>query len=311
MLSNWYWVKIMDYALMFNVLEGGVSEPIKWGKQNLQSDRNIIIMDEGSSCLFLWHGSKQGLVARRTALRQAESLKGHGYSVGRSIVGRDIKELKEIDERKIGRDPETDNLNEQLQEILNRDYKELDNYIVTFDVKGGVSPISQRIATPKAMPEPTTPTIKSNIPPSEPIMQTKVEPVVKAQPIVQKNVMIPASEYDVKPEIAPLESPEVTVPQKAIEKEVELPKITVRSTADLAMQAKIGFVFMGILDFFDDIWISKKPDGLYSVEHMDGKVCEFSVEEGKIKFSPNSFLGVSTNIKSDIQKKFVELSKLL
>ena len=311
MISNWYWVKIMDYALMFNVLEGGVSEPIKWGKQNLQSDRNIIIMDEGSSCLFLWHGSKQGLVARRTALRQAESLKGHGYSVGRSIVGRDIKELKEIDERKIGRDPETDDMNGQLQEILNREYKELDNYIVTFDVKGGVAPISQPIATPKTMPEPTSPTMKSNIPPLEPITPSKVEPVVKAQPVVQKKEMIPASEYDVIPEISPIKSPEVAEPQKAIEKEVELPRITVKSTADLAMQAKIGFVFMGILDFFDDIWISKKPDGMYSVEHMDGKVCEFSAEEGKIRFSPNSFSGVSNTIKTDIQKKFVELSKLI
>ena len=299
MISKWYWVKIMDYALMFNVLEGGVSEPIKWGKQNLQSDRNIIIMDEGSSCLFLWYGSKQGLVARRTALRQAESLKGHGYSVGKSIVGRDIKELKEVDERKIGRDPETNGLNEQLQEILNREYKELDNYIVTFDVKGGITPISQPIATPKAITKQTSPTMKSNIPSSEPIMPTKVEPVVKKQPVVQKK------------EIAPMTSPEVTDPQKAIEKEMELPKIIVRSTADLSMQAKIGFVFMSILDFFDDIWISKKPDGMYSVEHMDGKVCEFSVEEGKIKFSPNSFSGVSPTIKSDIQKKFVELSKLI
>ena len=311
MISNWYWVKIMDYALMFNVLEGGVSEPIKWGKQNLQSDRNIIIMDEGSSCLFLWYGSKQGLVARRTALRQAESLKGHGYSVGKSIVGRDIKELKEVDERKIGRDPETNGLNEQLQEILNREYKELDNYIVTFDVKGVVMPISQPIATPKAIPEPTSPTMTSNISSSEPSIPTKVEPVVKKQPVVQKKEMIPASEYDMTPEIAPMTSPEVVDPQKAIEKEVELPKIIVKSTADLAMQAKIGFVFMGILDFFADIWISKKPDGMYSVEHMDGKVCEFSVEEGKIKFSPNSFSGVSPTIKSDIQKKFVELSKLI
>ncbi|MFX0010172.1 MAG: hypothetical protein ACFE9R_07655 [Candidatus Hermodarchaeota archaeon] len=301
----------MDYALMFNVLEGGVSEPIKWGKQNLQPDRNIIIMDEGSSCLFLWYGAKQGLVARRTALRQAESLKGHGYSVGKSIVGRDIKELKEIDERKIGRDPETSNLNEQLQEILNRDYKELDNYIVTFDVKGGVASFTKPIAAPKTMPEPPSPTMKSNIPPSEPLMPTKAEPVVKAQPVVQKKEMIPASEYDVKPEISPINSPEVTVPQKAVEKEVELPKITVKSIADLAMQAKIGFVFVSILNFFDDIWISKKPDGMYSVEHMDGKVCEFTVEEGKIKFSPNSFSGVSNTIKTDIQKKFVELSKLL
>ena len=61
----------MDYALMFDVLEGGVSEPIVWDKENLRSDKNIIILDEGSSSLYLWHGTNQGLVARRTALRQA------------------------------------------------------------------------------------------------------------------------------------------------------------------------------------------------------------------------------------------------
>ncbi|MEJ2296547.1 MAG: hypothetical protein P8Y23_17505, partial [Candidatus Lokiarchaeota archaeon] len=90
----------MDYALMFDVLEGGVSQPIQWDKNNLADDRNIIILDEGTSSLYLWHGARQGLVARRTALRQAESLKGHGYTVGKSIVGRDIRMLKEIDQRK-------------------------------------------------------------------------------------------------------------------------------------------------------------------------------------------------------------------
>jgi len=124
----------MDYALMFDVKEGGVSEPIKWGKENLSSDRNIIILDEGSSSLYLWHGAKQGLVARRTALRQAESLKGHGYTIGKSIIGRDIRDLKEIDQRKVGRDPETDKMNEELQIVLNSEYKELDHFIVTFQI---------------------------------------------------------------------------------------------------------------------------------------------------------------------------------
>ena len=77
------------------------------------------------------------------------------------------------------------------------------------------------------------------------------------------------------------------------------------------MDAKVGFVIMGIMDHYTDIWISKKEDGVYAVEHMDGKICEFSASESKIKFSPNSFAGISTNIKTEIQKKFVELSKLI
>ena len=112
-----------DIALMFDVKEGGDSVPIKWDKANFQPDKSIIILSEETLSLFLWHGAKQGLVARRTALRQAESLKGHGYTIGKAIIGRDIKTLKEIDQRKIGRDPETDKLNGELQEILNKEFQ--------------------------------------------------------------------------------------------------------------------------------------------------------------------------------------------
>ncbi len=80
---------------------------------------------------------------------------------------------------------------------------------------------------------------------------------------------------------------------------------------DLSVQGKIGFVVIGVLDHYNDIWISKKENNVYSIEHMDGKVCEFSISDGKIKFSPDSFKGISTNIKTEIQKKFVELSKLI
>ena len=125
----------MQFAIMFNVLEGGVSTPIKWNKDSLTAETNIIILDEGSSSLFLWYGAKQGLVSRRTALRQAQSLRGHGFTVGKSIIGRDIADLKEIDQRKIGRVLEIDELNEELQTLLNREFKELENYIVTFELK--------------------------------------------------------------------------------------------------------------------------------------------------------------------------------
>jgi hypothetical protein len=124
----------MEYAIMFNSLEGGVVEPIEWNKDNLQPDRSIIILDESSFSLFLWHGAKQGLVARRTALRQADSLKGHGYSIGKTIIGRDIKYVKEIDYRKVGKDPETDNLYKELAEILSKEFMIVENHIITFQV---------------------------------------------------------------------------------------------------------------------------------------------------------------------------------
>ncbi|MFX0027056.1 MAG: hypothetical protein ACFE8M_11650, partial [Candidatus Hermodarchaeota archaeon] len=101
-------------------------------------------------------------------------------------------------------------------------------------------------------------------------------------------------------------------PEISVKAEIA-PKVDVAPEEKLALdiQAKIGFVLFAITEFFSDIWVSKKDDGNYSVEHMDGKVCEFSISEGKIKFTSDSFSGISTNIKTEIQKKFVELSKLL
>jgi hypothetical protein len=297
----------MEFAIMFQVLEGGVSEPIVWSKDNLTPDTNIIILDEGSSSLFLWYGANQGLVSRRTALRQAESLKGHGFSVGRSIVGRDIKDLKEIDQRKIGRVPEIDDLNNELQTLLNKKVKPLDDYTVTFeleaDIPSALKPAPKPKPIPKVKPEPKiTPK-----PTPKPI--SRPEPIKKVTPPQPK--MIHASEYDTKDE-----TPKVSKPvEKIIIKStpVSTPgKVSApESNLDLDVQAKIGFVIIGVLDHYDDIWISKKENGGYSVEHMDGKVCEFSISEGKIKFTSDSFSGISTNVKTEIQKKFVDLSKFL
>lgn len=289
---------------MFKVLEGGVSEPVKWSKDHLTPESNIIILDEGSSSVFLWYGSKQGLVSRRTALRQAESLKGHGFSVGRSIVGRDIKELIEIDQRKLGRVPEVDDLHDNLQTLLNRGFKYLDDYTVTFDVDGdfpsAIKPTSKPVSTEVPKPEPAA------------VSVDKPEPVViKTQSAPVKEKMKRASEYDTEPDL-----PKKTIPISS-QKIEDTPKSTIEHVTapepklDLSIQAKIGFVLIGVLDHYNDIWISKKEDGTYSVEHMDGKVCEFSNSDGKIKFSSDSFSGISTNVKTEIQKKFVELSKLL
>ncbi|MGV9205810.1 MAG: hypothetical protein ACOC44_17510, partial [Promethearchaeia archaeon] len=63
---------------------------------------------------------------------------------------------------------------------------------------------------------------------------------------------------------------------------------------------------------FDDIWVSKKPDGSFSIEMMDGPVCQFSITSGnKLKFSANSFSGIDAKIKSNIQSKYKKLTKQL
>ncbi|MFX0154626.1 MAG: hypothetical protein ACFE9Q_08885 [Candidatus Hodarchaeota archaeon] len=281
-----------SFGLMFDARPGGEIVPIKWGRDNFMPETSVIVLDESSESVFLWHGVKQGLVARRTALRQAESLKGHGYAIGKSIIGRDIKNIKEIDARKIGKVPEDTKLNDELQAILDKKFTELDNYIVTFQA-GVVTPPVITKPEPKVEAKPTsTPSVSKTVTPTQPV--TPIQPIT---PVKSPEI---ASEYEVA-ESMPAIKPE-SKPAPAI-------KV---SPANLLTDAKVSFVFSAILEHYDDIWISKKPDGNFAVEEMDGPICQFSIKEGsKLNFTANSFSGVNPGVKTAIQKKFIELSKLL
>ncbi len=277
---------------MFDARPGGELVPIKWSKDSFMPETSIIVLDEGSENVYLWHGVKQGLVARRTALRQAESLKGHGYTVGKSIIGRDIKSIKEIDARKVGKVPEDTQMNEELQDILNRKFTELDNYIVTFEA-GAIKPVVVRKPEPKVEAK-TTPTPSVSRP-----VKTEATPAI-SKPVTPVKKMDAGSEYD------------VAEPMPSIKTEsTPAPAINV-STASLITDAKVAFVFSAILDHYVDVWISKKPDGSFAVEQMDGPIAQFSIKEGnKLNFTTNSFSGVDPKIKTAIQKKFIQLSKLI
>ena len=178
-------------------------------------------------------------------------------------------------------------MNEELQTLLDRKFTELDNFIVTFQA-GAVRPA---VVAPKVEPKPVTTPVVSK--------PTPTPAVSKSTPTSVKSANI-ASEYD---EAEPL--PSIKPAAKPI------PAIQ-GSKASLATNAKISFVFSAILEHFDDIWISKKKDGNYSVEEMDGPICTFQLKEGsKINFSANSFNRIDPKIKTAIQKKFIELSKLI
>lgn len=281
------------YAIMFNCLEGGVLDPIEWGPNQLQSDRSVIVLDESTMSLYLWHGKSQGLVPRRTALRQAESLKGHGYSVDQSIIGRDIKEIKEIEERKVGRVQQDTDLNEEFQELLNKTHKKLDNHIITFDMS--VSQVSSGASKPepkaKSVPEPKTTT------------RTQAKAKSTPKPTSQPKPELQPVKKEEKPKTPRLEKPVVKpISTEGPKKEAKL---------DLDTEAKVAFVLISLLDHFDDIWISKKEDHQFSVEMMDGPICTFSIVDGRIKFSKNSFSGIDPEVKTSIQKKFVDFSNLL
>ena len=281
-----------NLALMFDVKPGGIIEARNWSKDIFMPDISIIVLDESSESVYLWHGVQQGLVARRTALRQAESLKGHGYTVGKSIIGRDLKIIKEIDARKVGKVPEDTELNKELQSILDKSFTVLNDFIVTFQA-GAVAPkaVAQKVKEePKFVAKTEqTPTA------TRPVTTTKVPIPLKLADV--------GSEYD---EVEPLPSIKTTT---TVSKPV--PAIQM-SKSSLVTSAKISFVFSAILEHFTDIWISKKSDGSFSVEEMDGPICVFHLKEGnKINFSADSFKNLNPSIKLAIQKKFIELSKLI
>ena len=282
-----------DFALMFNAIPGGEIIPVKWSKDNFVPDTSIIVLDEGSESIYLWHGVQQGLVARRTALRQAESLRGHGYTVGKSIIGRDLKSLKEIDARKVGKVPEDTQMNEEMQELLVRKCTELDNFIVTFQ-EGAVKPVS---VTPKVK---EAPKVESK-PAPRPVAVKPVPALASSKPTpTQIKSTGTASEYNDTGPLLSIKTDSKPIPGTQV------------SPTSLTTNAKISFVFSAILEHFDDIWVSKKKDGSYSVEEMDGPICSFSlIEGGKINFSSQSFSRVDPKVKTAIQKKFIELSKLI
>ncbi|MFX1328044.1 MAG: hypothetical protein ACFE91_07860 [Promethearchaeota archaeon] len=295
-------IKIASYALMFDARPGGEIVPIQWSKDSFISETSIIVLDEGSESVFLWHGAKQGLVARRTALRQAESLKGHGYIVGKSIIGRDIKYIKEIDARKVGKVSEDTQMNDELQDILNRNYTALDNFIVTFQV-GEVAPVAVKKPTPKIETKPTPSPI---IPKKEEVKTTPTPAVAPTPKPVATKPAIPAKIKEAGSEY------EVSEPLPSIKPETKTAPAIKISPKDLITDAKKAFVFSAILEHYDDIWISKKSDGSFAVEQMDGPICQFSIKESsKLNFTANSFSGMDPKIKTAIQKKFIELSKLL
>lgn len=275
---------------MFKVEEGGVSTPIKWGKENLISDSSIIVLDEENLKLWLWHGKRQNLVSRRVALRQAEALKGHGYQIGKSILGRDIKQLIEIDERKIGRDPETDAVNEELQKLLDREYQEIGDNIISFSIVDKEKP-------PEEIPKPTPAVPSVSIP--------EVKPVKTEEKIIS-----PATEYEPKKEIPKTVTPEPKISIEEPPKTVQEEPTPSKETPTIS-DARIGFVLISILEEFNDVWASKKDDGSIAVEIMDGPVCEFQIEGTVIKFSTNSFKGIDPEKKKAIQERFVQLSKML
>ena len=262
---------------MFDVVEGGIVESIEFSKDQLTPDKSIIVVDEENQKVWLWHGKGRGLVPRRTALRQAQSIKGHGYQAGNAIIGRDLTAIIEIDDRKVGREPETTQNNEKFMLLLNKNFEPI-GHMVYIIGKGGEK---------KAPVQESKPVIKQ----------------VTPTPIVTKPE-VPKPE----PEHPKLDTPEidVNVLQGELSK-TEVPKPEPNPVLDDSDKLLVGKVIVALMEQFKDLLISSKDDGSIKIEQMEGNICAFSVNNHKIKFTPDSFSEVSSEKKEAVENQISDL----
>lgn len=292
---------------MFDVLDGGTIEPIEFSKDQLKPNRSIIVLDENSGKVWLCHGKLRNLVPRRTALRQAQSLKGHGYTSGNSIVGRELHELVEIDGRKVGREDETTKLNDQLMAVLDGSFRNVGNFVY---VKEGVGfgSSSKSINAPKKVASVSSASVSStsasSTASSTASSSASSKPTVKSLPKVE-----PAP---VKPSDAETYSaPPVPAQKKVSSTPSEVSKTPAPAHPPSAAKNDEylkAIVIMAVMEEFKDVWISRKASGVISLEQMDGKICSYSVNKGKIEFQMGSFSEVNPEVKKRIEDKIAELS---
>ncbi|MHA1254498.1 MAG: hypothetical protein ACTSPS_02745 [Promethearchaeota archaeon] len=136
----------MMYGLMFVVSKDGEVSPTKFGMTCFTPDRSVILLEEFSPAVWLWHGEAQSLIDRRIANRQAEALKGYGYRAADTVIGSKARTIYEIDQRKVGKDSETTRLNEEFQNILSMKTTPLDDNIVIFQSgEAKIRPLDKKI----------------------------------------------------------------------------------------------------------------------------------------------------------------------
>jgi hypothetical protein len=233
----------MRYAIMFNILQGGDIEPVKWSKDEFKSDRSIIVLEEMTPAVWLWHGNKQNLIARRVASRQAEALKGYGYDSGGTIIGSRTRIMKEIDERKLTIDPLMDELNVEFQKLLNTKFEPLDEFVVIVQsAETLVKPLLIKTKTAPEMtsqlePEPLTSGIKKPTTLKEPkevsgeTMSDETIEKVEEQNLLKKLKTpeepfkhIKKTEYGFEPFVQEIKSPESKLREEKIVEMTEIIK---------------------------------------------------------------------------------------
>ena len=195
-------------------------------------------------------------------------------------------------------------LNTKFLEILSKTVIDEGNFIMRFGTAGIVEPsvkmYSNIVDSPKIEPQPAVkPVVKSilkTLPRPKPIPKpaATIKPAVTTEP-TKKPDFTPPSE----------EKPPSFASSEYSEEKISIPEST-GSLSNIGADQKMGLVLMSIMSQIRDIWSSKRDDGSIDVEQIDGPVCKFMIENGKVIFKAGSFNGVDSQIKNSILSKLRE-----
>ncbi|MEX2716115.1 MAG: hypothetical protein Q6370_007410 [Candidatus Sigynarchaeota archaeon] len=285
------------FAIEFDVSEDGVCTEVPWSKDHFADDKIIIVLDELNNVVWAYYGKKNGLVKRRKALRQAESLRGHGYQVGKTIIGRQLTAIKEIDARMIERVPEVKADWETLLRLFDLPFRKVESECVAIGEGAAAASVPAQKTTTAPRPEPVSPapTPAPAPRPAAPVPAPAPTPAPQAMPDLEP---IPA-EVSAADEYAGVEGDFQTASET---------KLTGKETITKEDELKAGSLIMALLREFNDIYTNKKGNH-FKIESLEGPICEFTIENGSIKFSKGSFSGMDPGTKKKIQGHFVEILK--
>jgi hypothetical protein len=296
-------------ALEFSVSEDGVCTEVNWSKEHFTDDSIILIIEELNNTVWLYYGKRNGLVKRRKALRQAESLRGHGFQVGKSIIGRQLEQIKEIDARMLERVPEVKKDYDDLVALFDLPFRLVEGECVALNESGSSGMESH--PAPKAAPKPAPkPALASKplaapkpVPAPAPKPAAAPKPAPKPAPAPEPEEGSAADEYAGAEEGTEAPAPGAEHFQTSPEV-----KLQAKESITKEDEVKAGSLIMALLREFADVYINKKGNH-FKIESLEGPICDFTIEDGAIKFSKVSFTGMDSGIKKRIQGTFVELLK--
>ncbi len=320
---------LKSYTLMLEFSEGGTTTLLTWSKDTLKPDSIIFVIDENTGILWFWIGKANSLVKRRTAMRQADSLKGHGYQIGKNLYGRGIHTIIEIDDRKVGREEENTKSSKKFLELFDQPFYVAAEQVVVLG--SSACPATEPAFAPT--PKPTKPATPGPAPPPAPVPSPVMKPVatpVAAPTPVPKVTPTPVATSAPVPAFfsqpsatasSPVPQPVVpvlpTVEHSMTKARLEVPKILISAGAPTEVPPspldkgllKMGLVVIAVITQQPDVYVSKKTDGTYEIESMDGMICKFKQAGDNVQFTPDSFTKIAPAKAKAIQEWFLSHSK--